>query len=57
MAMIGVVPTNLLVRYLLDTWMRNGACRSSPFGGAIKGKAMGRLDSGTGVIEVGLTLQ
>jgi hypothetical protein len=68
MAMIGIVPTkvsvengaikpgDLLVTSSTPGYAMKGTDRSRLVG-AIIGKAMGRLDAGTGVIEVGVTLQ
>ena len=68
MAMIGIVPTkasaengpikpgDLLVTSSTPGYAMKGTDRSRLVG-AVIGKAMGRLDSGTGVIEVGVTLQ
>jgi hypothetical protein len=68
MAMIGIVPTkvsaengaikpgDLLVTSSTPGYAMLGTDRSRLVG-AIIGKAMGRLDSGKGVIEVGVTLQ
>jgi hypothetical protein len=68
MAMIGIVPTkvsaengaikpgDLLVTSSTPGYAMKGTDRNRLVG-AVIGKAMGRLDSGTGVIEVGVTLQ
>jgi hypothetical protein len=68
MAMIGIVPTkvsaengaikpgDLLVTSSTPGYAMKGTDRSRLVG-AIIGKAMGRLDTGSGVIEVGVTLQ
>jgi hypothetical protein len=68
MAMIGIVPTkvsaengairpgDLLVTSSTPGYAMKGTDRSRLVG-AIIGKAMGRLDAGKGVIEVGVTLQ
>jgi hypothetical protein len=68
MAMIGIVPTkvsaengpimpgDLLVTSSTPGYAMKGTDRGRLVG-AVIGKAMGRLDSGTGVIEVGVTLQ
>jgi hypothetical protein len=68
MAMVGIVPTNvttengpirpgdLLVTSSKPGYAMKGTDRSRMLG-AIIGKAMGSLDSGIGVIEVGVTLQ
>jgi hypothetical protein len=68
MAMIGIVPTkvsaengaikpgDLLVTSSTPGYAMKGTDRNRLMG-AIIGKAMGRLDSGMGVIEVGVTLQ
>lgn len=68
MAMIGIVPTkvsaengpirrgDLLVTASLNGYAMKGTDRSRMLG-AVLGKAMGSLDSGTGVIEVLVTLQ
>jgi hypothetical protein len=68
MAMVGVVPTkvsaengpirkgDLLVSASLPGYAMKGTDRSRMLG-AVLGKAMGSLDSGTGVIEVLVTLQ
>lgn len=68
MAMIGIVPTkvsaengaikpgDLLVTSSMPGYAMKGTDRSRLVG-AIIGKAMGRLDVGSGVIEVGVTLQ
>jgi hypothetical protein len=68
MAMIGIVPTkvsaengpikpgDLLVTSSTPGYAMKGTDRSRLVG-AIIGKAMGRLESGQGVIEVGVTLQ
>jgi hypothetical protein len=68
MAMIGIVPTkvsaengpihpgDLLVSASTPGYAMKGTDRSRLVG-AVIGKALGRLDSGTGVIEVGVTLQ
>jgi hypothetical protein len=68
MAMIGIVPTKVSAENgpihpgdLLVTSSRSGyAMRGTDHSqmlGAVIGKALGHLDSGTGVIEVGVTLQ
>jgi len=68
MAMVGIVPTkvsaengpihrgDLLVTASLSGYAMRGTDRSRMLG-AVLGKAMGSLDSGTGVIEVPVTLQ
>lgn len=68
MAMIGIVPTkvsaengpikpgDLLVTSSIPGYAMKGTDRSRMLG-AVIGKAMGHLNSGTGVIEVGVTLQ
>jgi hypothetical protein len=68
MAMIGIVPTkvsaengpvhpgDLLVASSTPGYAMKGTDRSRLVG-AVIGKALGRLDSGTGIIEVGVTLQ
>ena len=68
MAMIGIVPTkvtaengpiepgDLLVTSSTPGFAMRGTDRSRMLG-AVIGKAVGQLDSGTGVIEVGVTLQ
>jgi hypothetical protein len=68
MAMVGVVPTkvsaengpirkgDLLVSASLPGYAMKGTDRGRMLG-AVLGKAMGSLDSGTGVIEVLVTLQ
>jgi hypothetical protein len=68
MAMIGIVPTkvsaengpihpgDLLVTSSRPGYAMKGTDRSQMLG-AVIGKALGHLDSGTGVIEVGVTLQ
>ncbi len=68
MAMIGIVPTkvsaengvikpgDLLVTSSTSGYAMKGTDRSRLLG-AIIGKAMGRLDAGTGVIEIGVALQ
>ena len=68
MAMVGIVPTkvsaengairpgDLLVTASTPGYAMKGTDRSRMLG-AVVGKAMGSLDSGTGVIEVGVTLQ
>jgi hypothetical protein len=68
MTMVGIVPTkvtaengpihrgDLLVTSSSPGDVMKGTDRSRMLG-AVIGKAMGRLDSGTGVIEVGVTLQ
>ncbi|MBT9333386.1 hypothetical protein [Paracidobacterium acidisoli] len=68
MAMVGIVPTrvsaengpvhrgDLLVTASLEGYAMKGTDRSRMLG-AVIGKAMGSLDSGTGVIEVLVTLQ
>lgn len=68
MAMIGIVPTkvstengsikpgDLLVTSSTVGYAMKGTDRSRMLG-AVIGKALGRLDSGTGVIEVGIVLQ
>jgi hypothetical protein len=68
MAMVGIVPTkvsaengairpgDLLVTAFTPGYAMKGTDRSRMLG-AVVGKAMGSLDSGTGVIEVGVTLQ
>ncbi len=68
MAMVGIVPTNvsaengairpgdLLVTASTPGYAMKGTDRGRMLG-AIVGKAMASLDSGTGVIEVGVTLQ
>jgi hypothetical protein len=68
MAMVGIVPTrvsaengpihrgDLLVTASLEGYAMKGTDRSRMLG-AVIGKAMGTLDSGTGVIEVLVTLQ
>lgn len=68
MAMIGIVPTkvsaengpirpgDLLVSSSMPGYAMKGTDRSRMLG-AVVGKALGSLDSGTGLIEVGVTLQ
>ncbi len=68
MAMIGIVPTKVsaengpihpgdMLGYILTPgYAMKGTDRSQMLG-AVIGKALGHLDSGTGVIEVGVTLQ
>jgi len=68
MAMVGIVPTkvsaengairpgDLLVTASIPGYAMKGTDRGRMLG-AVVGKAMGSLDSGTGVIEVGVTLQ
>ena len=68
MAMVGVVPTkvtvengaihrgDLLVSSSVPGYAMKGTDRSRMLG-AVIGKAMGSLDSGSGVIEVLVTLQ
>jgi hypothetical protein len=68
MAMVGIVPTrvtaengpirkgDLLVTSSKSGFAMKGTDRSRMLG-AVIGKAMGTLDSGTGVIEVLVTLQ
>ncbi|MBT9332958.1 hypothetical protein [Paracidobacterium acidisoli] len=68
MAMVGIVPAkvsaengpirpgDLLVTAALPGYAMKGTDRSRMLG-AVIGKALGRLDKGTGVIEVGVTLQ
>jgi hypothetical protein len=68
MAMVGIVPTkvsaengpirpgDLLVTSSRPGYAMKGTDRSQMLG-AVIGKALGHLDSGTGVIEVGVTLQ
>ncbi len=68
MAMVGIVPTkvttengpihrgDLLVSSSLPGYAMKGTDRSRLIG-AVLGKAMGSLDSGSGVIEVLVTLQ
>jgi hypothetical protein len=68
MAMIGIVPTkvssengpikpgDLLVTSSTPGYAMKGTDRNRLVG-AVIGKALGRLDSGTGVIEMGVTLQ
>lgn len=68
MAMVGIVPTkvsaengaihpgDLLVTASLPGYAMKGTNRSLMLG-AVLGKALGELDKGTGVIEVGVTLQ
>ena len=68
MAMIGIVPTkvtaengpikagDLLVTSSILGYAMHGT-ESSQMAGAIVGKALGKLDSGTGVIEVLVSLQ
>lgn len=68
MAMVGIVPTkvsaengaihpgDLLVTSSNNGYAMKGTDRSRMLG-AVIGKALGRLDSGTGVIEIGVTLQ
>jgi hypothetical protein len=68
MAMVGIVPTkvsaengairpgDLLVTASTPGYAMKGTDRSRMLG-AVVGKALGSLDSGTGVVEVGVTLQ
>jgi hypothetical protein len=68
MAMVGIVPTkvsaengaikpgDLLVSASTPGYAMKGTAPSRMLG-AVIGKALGRLDSGTGTIEVGITLQ
>lgn len=68
MAMVGIVPAkvsaengaikpgDLLVTGSIPGYAMKGTDRSRMLG-AVIGKALGRLDSGTGMIEVGVTLQ
>jgi hypothetical protein len=68
MAMVGIVPAkvsaengsihrgDLLVTSSTPGYLMKGTDRTRMLG-AVVGKALGRLDTGTGVIEVGVTLQ
>lgn len=68
MAMVGIVPTkvstengsikpgDLLVTSSIPGYAMRGTDRPRMLG-AVIGKALGKMDSGTGVIEVGVTLQ